>query len=213
MGQEAECICKSGDIAFTVRALLESAELILRGGMPRRIPFGDMQRVRVEGENLSFSFGEDSISLTLGNNRAAKWAQAILSPPPTLAKKLGITPQTTAQVLGPIDDPVLRAALDEAKEISATRGDLILLRVDSPHGLAAALEQLSEQLAHGVPLWVIYPKGKGHQIDESTVRASVKAQGMTDTKVAAVSSSLTALRFNKRKNQLRHKHDTSTTAP
>ncbi len=63
---------------------------------------------------------------------AAKWAEALLKPPPTLAKKLGITPETTVRMIGPVDDSALKGALAEAKDVSQRKGDLIVARVDTP---------------------------------------------------------------------------------
>jgi hypothetical protein len=57
----------------------------------------------------------DSVALSLGVDLAAKWADALLKPPPTLAKKLGITAETTVWMIGPVDDVALKAALDKAQ--------------------------------------------------------------------------------------------------
>ena len=50
-------------------------------------------------------------------------------------------------MIGPVGDLALKAALDEAKAISAIGADLILACVDTPHALAAALRQVSDRLA------------------------------------------------------------------
>jgi hypothetical protein len=50
-------------------------------------------------------------------------------------------------------------------------------------------------LAARVPIWFIYPKGKGHALSENDVRSAGLAAGIVDTKVAAVSPTLTGLRF------------------
>jgi hypothetical protein len=76
---------------------------------------------------------------------------------------------------------------------------LILARVDTPGELAAALRKSTDDLNRGVPIWFIYPKGPGHALDEHIVRSTALATGIVDTKVAAVSSALTALRFVKHK--------------
>jgi hypothetical protein len=61
--------------------------------------------------------------------------------------------------------------------------------------LHAALRDAKTQLLKGVPIWMVYPKGKGHAIGETVVRELLRENGMMDTKVASVSSKFTALRF------------------
>jgi len=67
--------------------------------------------------------------------------------------------------------------------------------VDSPESLNAALRDAKAQLHKGVPIWMVYAKGKGHAINETTVRSLLRENGMIDTKVASVSAKYTALRF------------------
>jgi hypothetical protein len=55
------------------------------------------------------------------------------------------------------------------------------------------------QLLKGVPIWIVYPKGPGHAINETAIRSLLRENGMIDTKVASVSSKFTALRFIYRK--------------
>ncbi len=204
MGKEALGECRWGEDAAEVKALLEAGELILRGEMRgmmrRRVAFSRMQAVRAQGELLRFELAGEAVSLALGEAMAEKWAKAIAMPPPSLAKKLGITAETTARMLGEADDAALRAALEEAAEVSATRGELIVARADTEAELAGALKAASAQLATGVPLWVVFPKGKGHGIDEHAVRAMGLAMGVVDNKVSAVSERLTAMRFVRRKS-------------
>ena len=47
---------------------------------------------------------------------------------------------------------------------------------------------------------LVYAKGKGHAIDESAIRSLLRANGMMDTKIASVSATLTAIRFNLQKS-------------
>jgi hypothetical protein len=51
-----------------------------------------------------------------------------------------------------------------------------------------------------VPIWMVYAKGPGHPLNESAIRSYLRTNGMMDTKVASVSSELTALRFTIRKS-------------
>src|SRR5215831_9343907 len=195
MGREAQCICIWNGRKSEVKALLEPPELILRGEIRKRIPYAKMQGVRGDGDLLRFTFEGEDIALSLGKSMAAKWAEALLKPPPTLAKKLGITPEKTVWMIGSADDAALKGALAEARAISKKRGDLILARVDTRVDLQSALTKTADQLDDGVPIWFIYRKGPGHPLNENVVRDTALATGIVDTKVAAVSAEFSALRF------------------
>lgn len=200
MGREATCTCDWNGAKSEVKVLIEPPELVLRGPIQRRLPIGEIKQVRVEGNALSFAYEGARVALHLGSSVAAKWADALLKPPPTLAKKLGITAEATVRFIGKADDPALKHALAAAKHISTRNGDLILARVDTPAELNAALAKAAAAADRGTPIWFIYPKGPGHALNESLVRSTGLAAGIVDTKVAAVSATLTALRFAKRKS-------------
>jgi hypothetical protein len=200
MGREAACTCIWAGIGAQVKALIEPPHLILRGGFRRRLPLAELRNVRADGDLLHFDFRQDSISLVLDNGLAAKWAQAITALPVTLAKKLGITPETCVRVLGIVDDDGLREALAVAQKASKNHGDLVLARVDVGRDVLRTLKATAPDLAAGKPIWFIYPKGSGHMMTEADLRAIVLPTGLVDTKVAAVSQRLTALRFVKRIN-------------
>lgn len=199
MGREAACTCVWNGKTSSVKAGIEPPELILRGELRRRIPITPMQSIRAERGHLHFTIGAESIALSLGDTIAAKWADALLKPPPTLAKKLGISTDTTVWMIGLADDESLTAALAQAKAVSKRTGDLILARVDTPAELHAALMRAANQLSAGTPIWFIYPKGPGHPLNENLVRTTALATGIVDTKVASVSTTLSALRFIKRR--------------
>ena len=141
MGREALCTCVWNGVKSNVKALLEPPELILRGELRRRVSFSKMKNVKADGDLLHFNLERDSVSLELGYAMAAKWADALLKPPPTLAKKLGITPEMTVRMIGPVDDAALESALAQAKGVSQRKGELILARVDTPADLNAALKE------------------------------------------------------------------------
>jgi hypothetical protein len=200
MGREALCTCIWNGEKSKVKALLEPPDLILRGEMRRRVPFAKMKGVKAEGDLLHFKFEGESIALQLGNAMALKWADALLKPTPTLAKKLGITPETTVRMIGPIDDAALKSALAEAKSVSQRQGELILARVDTPADLVAALQEVAVELKAGVPIWFIYRKGPGYPLNENQVQQTALTTGIVDTKIAAVSAEFSALRFVKRRS-------------
>lgn len=199
MGQEAVCACEWNGDKAEVKALIEPPELILRGGIRRHVPIAAMKQIRADGNRLHFTFNGETVALDVGSDIAAKWVKALLTPPPSLAKKLGITAETIVRTIGEVDDVALEKAISEAKNVTTRSGDLIVARVDTPSELTAALKKSAGDLNRGVPIWFIYPKGPGHALSEHIVRSTALATGIVDTKVAAVSATLTALRFVKRK--------------
>lgn len=200
MGREANCLCDWNGETARVKVLIEPPELILRGGIRRRLPFSELRKVRTEGATLRFKFGGDVVALKLGAATAEKWAKAILTPPPSLAKKLGITPESTVWMIGMVDDAALETALGEARTIARKGSDVIVARVNTAGELARAFKSASKETSAGVPIWIVYRKGPGHAIGEADVRSAGIAAGIVDVKVASVSPQLTALKFVKRKN-------------
>ncbi len=199
MGREANCICQWNSATERVKALLEPPELILRGAIRRRIRFTAMRQVRAEGGALRFKFDGAAVLLELDEATAGKWAKTFLAPPPTLAKKLGVSPGSTVRTLGRMDDDALREALREARTCTRGTADVILARVTTRAELADAFRKTADLLESGIPIWIVYRKGPGHAIGENDVRATGLAAGVVDVKIASVSAQLTALKFVKRK--------------
>lgn len=199
MGREAMCACDWNGSVARVKALLEPPELILRGEIRRRLPFAQLERLAAGADGLRFVFAGEKVALALGAVLAEKWKKAILAPPPSLAKKLGITAETVVRTIGEMDAPELAAAVATGACISHKDGDLILARVNTAGELSRALRAAAPQLDRGVPIWLIYRKGTGHPINENDVRSAGLAAGIVDTKVASVSPTLTGLRFVKRR--------------
>ena len=200
MGREAICKCDWAGTTAQVKALLESTEVILRGAIRKRIPFNEIKQVKALSDRLRFIVGGETVELFLSSKAAASWAAVLTSPPPSLARKLGITSTTIVRTIGDIADRALISALAEAAEISAQNAALIVAHVDSPESLHQTLNQARAQLSKAVPIWIVYAKGKGHAIDESAIRSLLRANGMMDTKIASVSATLTAIRFNLQKS-------------
>src|SRR5580698_6959200 len=132
MGREAVCTCDWAGTVAEVKALLEPGELILRGEIRRRVPFGEITSVRAESDSLRFKVGREAVELVLGAAMAAKWAEVIMTPPPSLARKLGINGETVVRIVGDIHDENLIAALAEAARVTAIGADLMVACVHTP---------------------------------------------------------------------------------
>ena len=202
MGRKSECTCLCNHTTYAVKALLEPPEFILRGGLRRRLPISGLKGIRADGTILRFEFEGEAFALMLGGDLPARWARALTTPSPSLAKKLGISEDTVVRMIGPVDDDAIRTAITAAKSVTSRQAGLILARVNTSSEVARALRVAAKQLAARVPIWFIYPKGKGHALSENDVRLAGLAAGIVDTKVAAVSPTLTALRFVRRRDDL-----------
>jgi hypothetical protein len=207
MAREATCMCEWNGEMARVKALIEPPELILRGEIRRRLPFSELRQLRAERGALRFKHGRDTVTLNLDARTAANWAKAILAPPPSLAKKLGITPESTVRVIGEVDDAALGSALNEARRVvrkgPAVGADVIVAPVNTVAELARAFKTTAKATSNGVPIWIVYRKGPRHAINEADVRETGLAAGIVDVKVASVSPVLTGLKFVRRKSSKR----------
>jgi hypothetical protein len=198
LGQEANCICEWDGETVRVKALIEPPELILRGEIRKRIPFGEMRQVSATAGALRFKFDGAAVLLKLDPATAESWARKFLSPPPSLAKKLGITSESTIWMIGDVDDVALKAVLGEARAVAEKGADVILARVNTQADLQRAFKSAAGKTRAGVPIWIVYRKGPGHAISEADVRSAGLAAGIVDVKVASVSPALTGLKFVRR---------------
>lgn len=198
MGREAQVACTVGAARESVKALLESRELILRGAtVRRRWPLAELQGLAVQGEALVFRAGAEAVALQLGAAEAAKWKLRIETPPPSLAHKLGIAPERPAAVFGPADDDAeLAAALQGARTDRLPEAGVLVAVVLSEDALQQALALHRGMACDG--LWVVHAKGRGAVLPESRIRDTLRAQGYVDHKTSAVSERLTATRYRRR---------------
>lgn len=195
MGREAVVHAEVGSEAGEVRALLESTELILRGEIKRRFAREKMGPASTDGEMLRFHVAGEAVSLHLGAKVAESWAAALAAPPRSLRAKLGLEKSARAILLGVVEDEMLAAATSGALVEDGNAAQMIIAMIDSPADLAAALRMQSDFPA--LPLWTVYPKGRGTQFGDSDIRAALRASGLRDTKSCAVSEKLTATRYHR----------------
>lgn len=191
MGREAVVSATAGTDAGEVKALLESAELILRGAFRRRWPRGALTGVRVEDGALVLTAAGEPVRLDLGP-LAEDWAKALATPPPSLRSKLGLD-KGNALVVGPVTDAELAAALEGVTAGSLDEAAMVVAVVATDADLAMALAALES--CRDRPLWVVYPKGRGVAFGDGAIRTALRAAGMRDTKACAVSERMTATRY------------------
>jgi hypothetical protein len=197
MGRETRCLCRVGDAVAEALVLLETHEIILRGGIKRRFPLASVEAVRTEGEDLAFEADGEAVRLTLGAGQARTWAAALAKPPPSLASKLGLGGQMKAWAIGPLSDPALAAGLGDRLAETPGEAAICVAEVDGGEALDRAIAAYQAH-ALGKPLWVVFAKGAGAAFGEGPVRAQMRQAGFIDTKISAVSAARTATRFNLR---------------
>lgn len=141
--------------------------------------------------------------LSLGSRRggmqgpAQGWARALVTPPPSLAHKLGISCKSRVLVIGEPDSDELNSTVAEAAVSDAKDPELVLAYMQTELDLDRLLERYA-LYKDAPPVWIIYAKGPKSSLGESRIRTTLRSEGFMDTKISSVSYTLTALRFIKR---------------
>lgn len=198
MGREVTCLCQWGTESAECKVLLETQDLIVRqtsrGPLRHQVPLTSLAEVKVQDGQLQFKAGPDLVKLDLGKSTAQSWAKKLVTPPPSLASKLGISNGTKLLLLGTTESDELEIALSQAETASSKTPNMILINADSQSALERALQRATA-FTPQPPIWIVYPKGSKSNLPESVVRSTLRSQGFIDVKVASVSSTQTALRF------------------
>jgi hypothetical protein len=194
MGLEAKCQGRWRGGSGEIKALLETHELIIRGAFKGRFPIADLRDVRVDGRDLCFKVAGNQIALALGVDFAMRWAKKIATPPPSLAKKLGVGPSSKVLVIGLLDEPALREAVDGNTAARVDEAQLSLAIVKDEKMLDNAL-RAHQTLPSERPIWIVYQKGAHAVFGEGAVRQRMREAGYRDNKVSAVSDGLSAMRY------------------
>lgn len=192
MGRETSAKVTFRGATAEAKVLLETTELILRGGHKARFPRDALRDVAAAPDGLRLSADGDALHVALPEAEAVRWVKAILTPPPSLASKLGVGPDKPVLLLGAADDAALAKALEGAVTAKPAEATQIVAIIDSTAALDAALARSRET---GLALWCIYPKGKAADPDDMAIRTALRAAGMIDSKTCAVSERLTATRY------------------
>ena len=182
MGLEAKCRCRWNGAPGEVKALLEAHELILRGEIKRRFPVADLSDLRTIGDELRFKNSAGEFALELGADQARRWAEKIATPPPLLAKKLGVAPTSKVMLIGAIHDVALQEALKDGIAAQKEEARLSLAVVHDEPTLIRALS-VHESLAAGTPIWIVHKKGQKTSFGEGPIRRFMRGAGYLSTAV------------------------------
>lgn len=195
MGQEASCKVHFGKKAFEGKALLETGELIFRGGFRLAIPFREMRSVEAAQGRLKVAFPEGVAEFDLGP-LAENWAFKILHPK-SLIDKLGVTPDSKVSVLKVRDEAFRRQLKQRTRDVTEGRpqkdSDFIFFSAESKEELKR-LGPLRQYIKKNGAIWVISPKGK-KGLAQSEVMAAARRAGLLDVKVAGFSETHSALKL------------------
>jgi hypothetical protein len=101
-------------------------------------------------------------------------------------------------VIGPVSDAALKEALHGYTASRSSDARMVIAVTQNDRHLADAV-RAHKLLDAGAALWVVYVKGKSSSFGETRVRDGLRAMGYVDTKVASVSTELTASRFSLKK--------------
>ena len=200
MGYETKCHARVDDRSGTVReandatVLLETDELIVRGTARVKVPRTSIQRITTRAGVLTITAPQAVISLTLGEDAAAKWRKRLEAAPKRLIDKLDVAPGAAVWLLG-VHDETLIAQVEErtpviARGRSASARDVVFVGVESEKELDR-IDRALAGLAERGAIWVVHRKGPTG-IADTTIFGRAKSLGLTYTKVARVSETHTA---------------------
>ena len=196
MGNEAVCTVRYEGKASEGKALLETNDIVFRGGDFRlKIPLKDIASLSAEDGALSVGYNGSVAVFELGRE-AEKWATKILNPR-GLMDKLGVKAGMRVCVLG-VQDEAFEAQLD-ARGVTRVEGeerdlDIVFYEADVIDDLVR-LPALRSAIKPAGAVWVVSPKGKAARIRDVDVMAAARDAGLVDNKVASFSNTHTALKL------------------
>ncbi len=186
-----------GEQSSEGKALLETSELIFRGGFRLRIPFREVQDLLVEDGRLDVKWPGGRASFDIGQRYAPAWAEKMRNPR-GLLDKLGVKPGARVAVLGMPDQEFIQQLRARGAELAAGEAppalDFVFYEADEVVALAR-LSELRALIKDGGAIWVVSPKGKAARVRDVDVIAAAKAARLVDTKVVGFSDTHTALKL------------------
>jgi len=194
MGNEATCRAQFGKQQSEGKVLLETGEILFRGGFRLKIPFSKIKSAKAVNGELRLRTAEGLAVFQIGK-AAEKWCDKILHPK-SRVEKLGVKFGARVSLVGKLEPEFLtelRELTKSVKEKVATESESIFFAADSKETLSA-LSKISKSMRGATALWIVYPKGHKH-ITENDVIAAGRRANLKDVKVVGFSSTHTALKF------------------
>jgi hypothetical protein len=195
MGNEVKCTVRVGKDVSQGTALLETSEILFRGGFRLKIPFASIKSVKAIDGELRLETADGLAVFELGP-AAEKWREKILHPKSRI-EKIGVKPGARISVFGDFAadffEEVKPLAGSVTKDKVAAECDLVFFAADSREELSS-VAKIRKSLKGATGLWIVYPKGQ-RSITENDVIAAGRKTGLKDVKVVGFSSTHTALKF------------------
>ena len=195
MGNEAICKVQLGKQESEGKALLETSEVLFRGGFRLKIPFSAIKSAKAVDGELRLQTAEGLAVFHLGP-AAEKWCEKILHPKSRI-EKLGVKQGAKVSLLGNFEAAFLREIAGLTKSVSKSKvaadSDCIFFAAESKKDLGN-LTRLVKSMQGAAALWIVYPKGQKH-ITENDVISAGRKSGLKDVKVVGFSATHTALKF------------------
>ena len=190
-----KCTVRVGKEVSEGKALLETSEILFRGGFRLKIPFASIKSAKAVDGELRLETADGLAVFELGP-AAEKWREKILHPKSRM-EKIGLKPKTRISLFGHFEAEFL-GELQELP-ISVTRdkvapgSDAVFLAADSQQALLE-VQKVAKTVKGAAALWIVYPKGQ-KSITENHVIAAGRKTGLKDVKVVGFSPTHTALKF------------------
>jgi len=195
MGNEVKCTARVGKDVSEGKALLETSEILFRGGFRLKIPFASIKSVKAVDGELRLQTADGWAVFELGP-RAEKWREKILHPKSRI-EKIGVKPGAKISVIGNFAADFLAEVKPLAGSVTkdkvAAECDLVFFAADSLKELSS-VAKIRKSLEGATGLWIVYPKGQ-ESITENDVIAAGRKTGLKDVKVVGFSATHTALKF------------------
>ena len=195
MGNEVKCTVRVGKDVSEGTVLLETSEILFRGGFRLKIPFASIKSVKAVGGELRLETADGLAVFRLGP-AAEKWREKILHPKSRI-EKIGVKPGAKISVFGDFAADFLEEVKPLAGSVTKDKVraecDLVFFAADSQKELSS-VAKIAKVLEGATALWIVYPKGQ-ESITETDVIAAGRKTGLKDVKVVGFSSTHTALKF------------------
>jgi len=195
MGNELTCRVQFGKQQSAGKALLETSEILFRGGFRLKIPFSTIKTAKAVDGELRLQTAEGLAVFHLGA-AAEKWRDKILHPKSRI-EKLGIKPETKISLLGSFAPDFLAEISELTRSVSTGKAapdvECVFFSAGSKQDLGG-LSKISKSMKGAAALWIVYAKGQKH-ITENDVLAAGRKTGLKDVKVVGFSPTHTALKF------------------
>lgn len=198
MGIEVNCLCHYEKLAFEVKALLESKEIILRGALKLRAPFNELGEVYEKNGDLVFSFRGEEYRLELGKE-CEKWLSKILAPPKSLSQKLGLKPETKIFKADIFQSNEFNSAVSNNLNVDINNAQIIFKQIEYKNELIDFIKRYFENKISS-SVWILNKKGKNSLFNENQIRDIMRENGFKDNKTCSIDEIWSATRYNHEKN-------------